>query len=62
MGNSKTIVLGRLLAMTTDRIHQNQEVYDTYIGISPTLKANHYKDPPRILEGNYESCMCNCSK
>ena len=49
MDNSETIVLGRLLAMTTDKIHQNQEVYSVD-GIACCLKSTHYKDPPKILE------------
>lgn len=46
--------VGILLPETTDKIHQNQELYSTD-GISPTLKATHYKDPPKILEGVYET-------
>ena len=54
MGNSETILLGRLLAMTTDKIHQNQEVYSVD-GVICCLKSTHYKDPPKILEGVYET-------
>ena len=45
-----TICLGLLLPETTDKVHQNQEIYSTD-GILCTLKATHYKDPPKILEG-----------
>lgn len=34
--------------MTNDKIHQNQEVY-SIDGIMCTLKATHYKDPPKVL-------------
>lgn len=47
------ICLGILLPETTDKVHQNQEIYSTD-GILCTLKATHYKDPPKILEGDYE--------
>ena len=48
MNQNDVIYLGRLLAMTTDKIHQNQEVYSVD-GIMCTLKATHYKDPPKVL-------------
>lgn len=44
------IVLGRLIP-DSGKIHQNQEVYDVYGGCTIcTLKASHYKDPPKIME------------
>ena len=48
MTQSDAIVLGRVLCMTNDKIHQNQEVY-SIDGIMCTLKATHYKDPPKVL-------------
>ena len=41
-------VLGRLLP-DSGKIHQNQEVYSTEESIG-TIKATHYKDPPKICE------------
>ena len=41
-------VLGRVLPMTSNKIHQNQEVYDIHC-IMCTLKACHYKMPPMVL-------------
>lgn len=41
------IQLGRLIP-ESGKIHQNQEVYHTNGGAA-TLKATHYKDPPKIL-------------
>ena len=38
---------GRLIP-ESGKVHQNQEVYNT-VGWCPTLKATHYKDPPKIL-------------
>ena len=44
-------VIGRVLP-ASGKLHQNQEVYDASCdsggGISPTIKASHYKDPPKI--------------
>ena len=44
-------VIGRIIP-DSKKLHQNQEVYDTDScsggGISPTIKATHYKDPPKI--------------
>ena len=42
-------VIGRLLPVNSDKIHQNQEVYSV-CGIICCLKSTHYKDPPKILE------------
>lgn len=42
------IILGILLPMSCDKIHQNQEVYSVD-GVMCTLKATHYKDPPKVL-------------
>lgn len=49
MNHNESIILGRVLGLSNDKIHQNQERY-SIIGICPTLKATHYKDPPKILE------------
>ncbi len=40
-------VVGRLIP-NSGKVHQNQEVYNSF-GIICTLKATHYKDPPKIL-------------
>ncbi len=45
--NKKVIVLGRIVP-PSGKIHQNQEVYSVG-GVSPTLKATAYKEPPKIL-------------
>ena len=56
---NKVEVLGRLIP-SLGKIHQNQEVYNTLqevyntLGSICTLKAVHYKDPPKILIG-YET-------
>lgn len=52
---NKVEVLGRLIP-SSGKIHQNQEVYNTLGGGRSicTLKAVHYKDPPKILIG-YET-------
>lgn len=51
---NKVEVLGRLIP-DSGKIHQNQEIYNTFGGRSIcTLKAVHYKDPPKILIG-YET-------
>lgn len=42
------IVFGRVLPLTSDKIHQNQEVYSEG-GVICTIKATHYKDPPKVL-------------
>jgi len=42
-------VLGRLIPKS-GKIHQNQEVYSTFGGsIMCTVKATHYKDPPKVM-------------
>jgi len=42
-------VLGRLIP-ESGKIHQNQEVYLTFGGsIMCTVKATHYKDPPKVM-------------
>lgn len=41
--------LGRLIP-EIGKLHQNQEIYDIRGG-SPTLKATHHKDPPKVLIG-----------
>lgn len=54
INENKVEVLGRLIP-DSGKIHQNQEVYNTFGGRSMcTLKAVHYKDPPKILIG-YET-------
>ena len=42
------VVLGRVLPMSSNKIHQNQEVY-YYCRIMGTLKATHYKDLPNLI-------------
>lgn len=42
------IVLGRVLPQTSDKIHQNQEVYWCN-SVMATIKMTHYKDPPKVL-------------
>lgn len=42
--------LGRLIP-ESGKLHQNQEIYDIRGGGSPTLKATHHKDPPKVLIG-----------
>lgn len=44
---NRVIFLGRLIP-DSGKIHQNQEVYAND-GIACTIKATHYKDPPKIL-------------
>lgn len=61
MDYNESIILGRVLGLSNDKIHQNQEVYSVF-GISPTLKATNYKDPPKILEGIYEYYLFYNSK
>lgn len=42
-------IVGRLIP-DSGKIHQNQEVYSSVEGgIMGTLKASHYKDPPKIV-------------
>lgn len=42
-------VLGRLIPCS-GKVHQNQEVYMSAGGsLMCTLKATHYKDPPKVL-------------
>lgn len=41
------IILGKLIP-NSGKVHQNQEVYLNE-GTSCTLKASHYKDPPKVL-------------
>jgi hypothetical protein len=61
MDCNESIILGRVLGLSNDKIHQNQELYSTD-GISPTLKATHYKDPPKVLEGNYDYSLFHNTK
>ena len=46
--SGKPIYLGRVMPMTSDKIHQNQEVHSIR-GVCITIKATAYKNPPRIL-------------
>lgn len=46
---NESVILGRVLGLSNDKVHQNQEVYSVDY-IASTLKATHYKDPPKILE------------
>ena len=48
MINDMVVVLGRVFPITTDKIHQNQEVFDIN-GCIGTIKSTHYKDPPKVL-------------
>lgn len=48
MNQNDMICLGRLLGMTSDTIHQNQEVWSTD-GIMCCIKSTHYKDAPKVL-------------
>ena len=43
----KPIMLDRLIP-DSGKIHQNQEIWSIRGGC-PTLKATHYKDPPKAL-------------
>lgn len=45
---NEIIILGRLLPITSDKVHQNQEVYANN-GIAPTCKATHFKDPIKVI-------------
>lgn len=42
------VVLGRLLP-DSGKTHQNQEIYSAGGSAICTIKACHYKDPPKIL-------------
>ena len=46
---NESVILGRVLGLSNDKLHQNQEVYSVD-GIICCLKSTHYKDPPKILE------------
>lgn len=46
---NELVILGRVLGLSNDKIHQNQEVYSVD-GVMCCLKSTHYKDPPKILE------------
>ena len=49
INENKVEVLGRLIP-NSGKIHQNQEVYNALGERSMcTIKATHYKDPPKIL-------------
>lgn len=51
LSENKVEVLGRLIP-DSGKIHQNQEVYNSFGGRAMcTLKAVHYKDPPKVLVG-----------
>ena len=50
---NESIILGRITPINNDKIHQNQEVYSNR-GIMCTLKATHYKEPPKIMIGEYK--------
>ena len=53
---NESVILGRVLGLSNDKIHQNQEVYSVDY-LAPTLKATHYKDPPKILVEEYECSL-----
>ena len=40
-------IISRLIP-SSGKIHQNQEIYSVWGGAC-TIKATHYKDPPKIL-------------
>ena len=46
---NESVILGRVLGLSNDKLHQNREVYSVD-GIICCLKSTHYKDPPKILE------------
>lgn len=49
MKNKTVNICGRIIP-DSGKIHQNQEVYMSNDGsLMCTLKATHYKDPPKIL-------------
>ena len=48
MKKTNIVVLGRLLP-DSGKTHQNQEVYSAGGSEICTIKACHYKDPPKIL-------------
>lgn len=48
MKQNNMIVLGRLLP-DSGKKHQNQEVYSAWGSEICTIKACHFKDPPKIL-------------
>ena len=52
MDHNESIILGRVLGLSNDKIHQNQEVYSVD-GIICCLKSTHYKDQPKVLVGEY---------
>lgn len=58
MNENKLIILGNILPMCSNKIHQRNFVYSLH-GIAPTLTATMYKDPPRILEfrGGYKEII-----
>ena len=45
--SNNIIILGRVLD-STEKMHQNTEVYDVN-GICPTQKATQYKKPIKVL-------------
>lgn len=47
MKNNNINILGRITP-SNKKIHQNQEVLSP-TGIIISLKATHYKDPPKVL-------------
>lgn len=49
MKTNKVLILGNVLPMNSNKIHQRNWVY-AINGIAPILTATMYKDPPRILE------------
>ena len=51
MIDNQIIMLGRMIPKS-GKIHQNQEVYSPF-GLSPSLKATDYKNPPRVLIRRY---------
>ena len=48
MQKYKVNIIGRLIP-DSGKIHQNQEVYNTFDSLMCTLKATDYKNPPKIL-------------
>lgn len=44
--SNKVIILGIVPLINSDKVHQNQELYDPG-GIIGTIKSTHYKSPPQ---------------
>lgn len=58
MKKTNAVVLGRLIP-NSGKLHQNQEVYSSEGSEIGTIKACHYKDPPKIVVWNKDG---NCNE